>query len=125
MYLIGAEHSNKRSTITLLERLVSERERLVTNTEVLQEILHRYSAIHRKEAIQPAFDALYDMVDDVFEITEQDVLEAKNVVLAYETLSARDALHIAYMRRMKIGTIFSFDSGFDLLGEFKRIPAKF
>ncbi len=125
MYLVGAEHPNKRDTITLLESLVSERERLVTNTEVLQEILHRYTAIHRKEAIQPAFDAIYDMVDDIFEVTERDVLEAKNVILAYENLSARDALHTAHMRRMKIGTIFSFDAGFDFLGEFKRVPAKF
>lgn len=123
MYLVGAEHPHKRDTITLLERMVSERERLVTNTEVLQEILHRYTAIHRKEAIQPAFDALYDMVDDVFEVTERDVLEAKNVVLSYDILSARDALHAAHMRRMKIGTIFSFDQGFDLLGEFRRIPS--
>jgi hypothetical protein len=30
----------------------------VTSAEVLQEILHRYVAINRRDAIQPAFDAL-------------------------------------------------------------------
>jgi hypothetical protein len=30
----------------------------VTDAEVLQEILHRYVAIDRRDAIQPAFDAL-------------------------------------------------------------------
>lgn len=44
-----------RATQRLLERLVSERQRLVTDTEVLQEILHRYVAIDRRDAIQPAF----------------------------------------------------------------------
>ena len=35
-----------------------DRQRLVTDAEVLQEILHRYVAIDRRDAIQPAFDAL-------------------------------------------------------------------
>jgi hypothetical protein len=32
--------------------------RLVTDAEVSQEICHRYVAINRREAIQPAFDAI-------------------------------------------------------------------
>ena len=40
-------------------------ERLVTNAEVLQEICHRYVAINKREAIQPAFDAILGVVDDV------------------------------------------------------------
>lgn len=31
---------------------------VVTDAEVLQEILHRYVAISRPDAVQPAFDAL-------------------------------------------------------------------
>jgi predicted nucleic acid-binding protein len=42
----------------LLERTINAGERLVTDAEVLQEILHRYVAIDRRDAIQPAFDAL-------------------------------------------------------------------
>jgi uncharacterized protein len=37
---------------------VTSRERLLTDAEVLQEVLHRYVAIDRRDAIQPAFDAL-------------------------------------------------------------------
>ena len=122
MYLVGAEHPHKHETIAVLERLVSEKQKLVSNTEVLQEILHRYASIRRKEAIQPAFDALYGIIDNIFAITEADVLAAKELVVAYAELSARDATHVAQMRRLKIDTIFSFDKGFDLLGEFKRIP---
>ncbi len=59
MYLIGAPHPHKSDAQRLLEKLVSERQRLVTDAEVLQEILHRYTAINRRDAIQPAFDALY------------------------------------------------------------------
>ncbi|MGH2443674.1 MAG: type II toxin-antitoxin system VapC family toxin, partial [Chloroflexota bacterium] len=58
MYLIGSDHPHKSDARRLLERLVSERQRLVTDAEVFQEILHRYVAIARRDAIQPAFDAL-------------------------------------------------------------------
>jgi hypothetical protein len=40
----------------LLEKLLSERIRLVTDAEVLQENMHRYAAIDRLDAIQPAFE---------------------------------------------------------------------
>src|SRR5207237_8864117 len=62
MYLIGAPHPHKSDTQRLLEKLVSDRQRLVSDAEVLQEILHRYVAIDRRDAIQPAFDALLGVV---------------------------------------------------------------
>ena len=40
-----------------LEKLIREHQGLVTSAEVLQELLHRYVAIHRRDAIQPAFHA--------------------------------------------------------------------
>ena len=58
MYLVGAPHPHKSDAQQLLEKLVSERRPLVTDAEVLQEILHRYVAIDRRDAVQPAFDAL-------------------------------------------------------------------
>jgi predicted nucleic acid-binding protein len=58
MYLVGAEHANKTASRRLLEAAISRGERLVSDAEVLQEILHRYTAVQRLEAIQPAFDAL-------------------------------------------------------------------
>jgi predicted nucleic acid-binding protein len=45
MYLVGAAHPHKSDAQRLLEKLVSERQRLVTDAEVLQEILNRYVAI--------------------------------------------------------------------------------
>ena len=58
MYLVGAAHPSKTEAQRYLERVISDGERLVTDAEVLQEILHRYVAIARRDAIQPAFDAL-------------------------------------------------------------------
>ena len=65
MYLVGAAHPNKDAARALLERAIVEAERLVTDAEVLQEILHRYVAIDHREAIGPAFDAILGLVDAV------------------------------------------------------------
>ena len=43
MYLVGSEHPHKIDAQRLLERFISDDERLVTDAEVLQEILHRYA----------------------------------------------------------------------------------
>jgi len=56
MYLVGTPGSHKTGAQRLLEQLVSQRQRLVTDTEVLQEILHRYVAINRRHDIQLGFD---------------------------------------------------------------------
>jgi hypothetical protein len=40
----------------------------VTDAEVLQEVLHRYVAIDRRDAIEPATAALLDIVDEVFPV---------------------------------------------------------
>lgn len=123
MYLVGADHPHKSDALRLLERLVSERERLVTDAEVFQEMLHRYGAISRRDAIQPAFDALLAVVDEVFPIGAEDVLRAKDIMATHTALSARDAIHLAVMERYEIQRIFTFDRGFDAMSGIERVPA--
>ncbi len=113
MYLVGAPHPHKADAQRLLEDSVARGERLVTDSEVLQEILHRYVAIERRDAIQPAFDALLGVVDEVFDITQADVRQAKDFVLGGSRQSARDAVHLAVMARHGVTRIMSFDRGFD------------
>jgi hypothetical protein len=123
MYLVGAAHPHKTDARRLLEMAIVEGERLVTDAEVLQEILHRYVAIGRPDAIQPAFDAVLGVVDEVFAVTALDVEGAKAIVLGKSGLSARDALHAAIMAREKIARIMTFDRGFDRLPGIERLKA--
>ena len=113
MYLVGAPHRHKSDAQQLLERLVSERQRLVTDAEVLQEILHRYVSMNRRDAIQSAFDALLGIVDQVLEVDLTVAERAKEIVLGHQHLSARDALHLAVMKKHGIDRILTFDAGFD------------
>lgn len=113
MYLVGATHPNKTTAQQALERAIVEGERLVTDAEVLQEILHRYVAIARRDAIQPAFDALLGVVDEVFPIELADVERARTVVQGKARLSARDAIHMAIMERHGVAKVLTFDAAFD------------
>ncbi len=113
MYLVGSPHPNKADAQRMLEGCVMRGDRLVTDAEVLQEILHRYVAIDRLDAIQPAFDALLGVVDEVFDVTLADVQLARQIVLGATRPSARDAVHLAVMNHRRITQILSFDRGFD------------
>lgn len=113
MYLVGAPHPHKVDAQRLLERAIVDRERLVTNAEVLKEILHRYVAIDRRDAIQPSFDVLLGAVDEVFPVELVDVERAKTILFSVR-VSARDAIHLATMERRRVSRILSFDTGFDL-----------
>ncbi len=121
MYLIGAEHPHKRDAQQLLENLALSRERLVTDAEVFQEILHRYRAIDRRDAIQPAYDVLLELVDDVFPIDIDVVATAKDVLLGRWALTARDATHVAVMHLNSVMRILSFDRDFDRVPGIERV----
>jgi len=121
MYLVGAAHPHKVDAQRLLESALAAGERLVTDVEVLQELCHRYAAIGRRDAIQPAFDVTLQIVDDVLSIERLDVDAAKDIVLRYAALSARDALHVAIMRHHGIERIMTFDRGFDAVPGIERL----
>ena len=121
MYLVGASHPHKQDAHAVLQRLVNEEHRLVTDTEVFQEILHRYASIGRREAIGPAFSALLGLVDEVLDVTLAVVQQARDLVLGDFELSARDALHVAVMHQHDIRRIVSFDQDFDRVPGIERL----
>lgn len=121
MYLIGAAHPHKTEAQVILERLIAAGQRLVTDAEVLQEILHRYTAIDRREAIGPALHVTLDIVDEVIPIEKAVVLRAGEIAQNRALMSARDAVHIAVMERHGIRSILSFDGDFDRWPGLQRI----
>jgi len=121
MYLVGAPHPLKDAARAAIERCVNRGERMVTSAEVMQEILQRFVAIKRPEAIQAALDVLAGVVDGVLPIEAVDVTNARDVLLSRARLSARDALHVAVMKRHGIERVMSFDAGFDAVGWIERV----
>jgi hypothetical protein len=123
MYLAGADHPNKHAARRLLERAIVDNEPLVTDVEVLQEILHRYAAIDRRDAIGPAFEAILGVIDVVHPIELEDAQRARGLVASGARLSARDAVHAAVMARRDIRRILTFDEGFDQVPGIERLRA--
>jgi len=121
MYLMGAAHPHKTESQVILERLIAAGEHLVNDAEVLQEILHRYTAIDRREAIGPALQVTLDIVDEVIPIGKAEVLRAGEIAQSPASMSARDAVHIAVMERHGVRSIFSFDGDFDRWPGLQRI----
>ena len=120
MYLVGAPHPHKTRARELLDELFDANERLVSDVEVLQEILHRYTALDRRDAVQPAFDVLTAIVDEFFPLDAEDLERAKRIVLT-TNLSARDSLHLAVMRHQGVDRILTFDTDFDDLDDISRL----
>lgn len=122
MYLTGSDDHLRAQAQGSLERLAGERRPLVTSSEVLQELLHRYLSSGRRDAIEPVFDVIRAIVEEVLPVEEADVLAAKDLVHTHPKLSARDAVHVAVMRRHEITEILSFDRGFDAVTGIARLP---
>src|SRR5260370_35054269 len=88
MYLVGAPHPHQADAQRLLEKMVGDRQRLIADAEVLQEILHRYVAINRRDAIQPAFDALLGITDQVLAVDLAAAERAKEIFIGNRQMSA-------------------------------------
>ena len=121
MYLVGADHPNKAAARRLLEQAIVDNEPLATDVEVFQELLHRYAAIDRRDAIGPAWEALLGVVDVVHPIEIEDVARARALVERSVGRSARDAIHVAVMERRDIQRIMTFDRAFDRIPGIERI----
>ena len=121
MYVVGAPHPNKDRVLALLAQLTGDGERLVTDVEVYQEILHRYTAIRRLDAIDVAFANLDAITDEILPFDISEVRAAKTLLDSVDGLSARDALHVAVMRRAGVHRILSFDQGFDVCPGIDRL----
>lgn len=121
MYLVGADEHRRADALLVARRIADRDERVVTSAETFQELLHRYRAIGREDALQHAWDQTLAIVDEVLPVEYGDVDRAKAVQLARRGLTARDALHVAVMDRHGITSIASFDGVFDVVPGLERI----
>ena len=80
MYLIGADHPFKVDARRAIEDAIAAGEVLCTDAEVFQEMLHRYRAIDRPDAIDAGFAALLGIVDVTYSIELSDVERARRLL---------------------------------------------
>ena len=113
MYVAGAAHANREPSIHLLNEVRRGMIEGCTSTEVLQEILYRYSALGRLEDARKVYDLFVEICPAVLDVTPADTDRACDLLCGTRGISARDAIHAAVMLNHGISLIATFDAGFD------------
>ena len=122
MYVAGRDHPLREPARRFLEGARGGRVDICTSTEVLQEILYRYTALKRRDLASAVYDLFVQLCPTVLPITLADTDRAKALVATLPSLSARDAIHAAVMLNHDIREIATFDEAFDLVKGIARVP---
>jgi len=120
MYVAGAEHPNREPARLFLARVQAGEVEGCTSTEVLQEILYRYSALRRLDLAREVYDLFVQICPVVLDVTLADTDQARDLLLDVAGISARDAVHAAVMLNHGVEWIATFDSGFDHVRGIRR-----
>jgi uncharacterized protein len=121
MYVAGREHPLRDPSRRFLQAVRAGRIQACTSTEVLQEILYRYSALRRLDLAGTAYDLFVQICPAVLPVTLADTDRAKDLLVGHPDAGARDAIHAAVMLNNQIDRIASFDAGFDRLPGIQRV----
>lgn len=120
MYGAGRDHPHREPSLRFLEAVRKNEIEACTSTEVLQEILYRYSALRRVDVAREVYDLFVSICPIVFDVTLTDTNRAVDLMEEHESLSARDAIHAAVMLNRGIEWIVTFDGDFDRVKGIRR-----
>ena len=121
MYVAGAEHPNRGPATRFLESAGDAGLDLCTSTEVLQEILYRYTVLGRADLADRVYDLFVALIPEIFSVTLADTDLAKRILLSTPGLSARDAVHAGVMLNRDVNRVATFDRGFDRIEGIERV----
>jgi predicted nucleic acid-binding protein len=121
MYVAGGEHEHRGPALRFLERVENREIQSCTSTEVLQEVLCRYSAIARRDLGGRVYDLFVEACPEVLDVTLADLDRAKDLIARTASISARAALHAAVMMNHEIEWIATFNREFDRIAGVRRV----
>ena len=122
IYAAGGDHPLKEPCARILRSVAEDPQPFVTDSEVLQELLHRYLALGRWELGREVLRAFAEAMDGRVEpVLAEDVLSASRLADRHPDVSARDLVHAAVMQRMGTGRIISADTDFDRMEGVERL----
>ena len=121
MYVAGIDHPHKQPSRRFLDQVRFGEIDACTSTEVLQEILHRYSSLGRRDTARQVYDLFVGICPVVLSVTLADTDRARDILSTRPGVSGRDAVHAAVMMNHHVEKIATFDSGFDGIPGVRRI----
>lgn len=121
MYVAGRDHPLREPARRFLDRAQRGELDICTSTEVLQEILYRYSALKRLDLAASVYDLFVQLCPTVLPVTLADTDRAKALLVGTPGTTARDAVHAAVMLNHDVEDIATFDEGFDRIPGVRRL----
>ena len=121
MYAVGKEHPLRDPCRKCLERVREGEIAVLTNTEVVQEIFHRYFAIRMPHVAEEAYSAMKTFCAEIYPVTVRETDKALALLKKHPSINARDAVHAATMLNHGIEKILSSDPHFDAIPGIRRI----
>jgi hypothetical protein len=121
MYALGGSHPLREPCKRILEKIKAKSILVVTNTEVLQEILHRYFSIGRATLGEIAYKSMSQFCMLILPVKLQDTDSALELLKKHKDITSRDAIHAATMINSGMKDIISADPHFDLISGIRRI----
>ena len=113
MYVAGRDHPLREPSRRFLQEVSGGRVDACTSTEVLQEILYRYSALKRLDLAREVYDLFVRICPTVLPVTLADTDRGRDLLTEHPDSGPRDAIHAAVMLNNDVTTIATFDAGFD------------
>ncbi len=116
MYAVGRPHPLRSVAREFFEESHRGHIPLCTSAEVLQELLHVYTAPARMDTLNKAFSLVFRSRVEVWPLEVEDVTLAQQLHTRYPTLGARDLCHLASCRRRGVKEIKTFDQALRSVG---------
>jgi hypothetical protein len=121
MYILGGPHPLQDPSKRILNKIKQGVFRVVTNTEVLQEILYRYFSVRKPGLGELAYFAMINLCQEIIPITVKETDRALELLKGVPSITSRDAFHAATMLNNGVNDILSTDTHFDLIPGIRRI----
>lgn len=121
MYVAGRDHPLRGPALRFLERVRAGEADACSSTEVLQEILYRYTALNRIDLARDVYNLFVSVCPVIFPVTLADTDRARDLVLGGSGIGVRDAIHAAVMLNNDVHDIATFDGGFDAIRGISRL----
>lgn len=115
MYALGKDHPLRDPCRKCLERVKRGEIAVLTNTEVVQEIFHRYFAIRMPNIAEEAYAAMKTFCNEILPVTLRETDKALALLKKHPSINARDAVHAATMLNHGVEKVLSADPHFDAI----------
>lgn len=124
MYAGGKSHPFKKPCVEILKSMAQGKLEGISDCEVVQEILYRYSRIGKRDSGIKLAQEVMKSMPNLLPVEKEDVWLASDLLRAHKSIEARDAIHVAIMINYDIYLIISTDKHFDQIKQIKRIDPK-